>query len=218
MKAVSKLVILLSVGALSAVVASATTPEQAYIESCRKDSGYPVPVAVVSPSVGPDYAGAVVRLEFIVDTTGKPVDLSVKSSPDDRLAAAVMDAVKLWRFKPAEYEGVPVETKVSLPVKIVDDTSGGEPLRRQIGKQPGALLPRRPCFFSSAAMEVFLPADSGRISLSEKRRCMKPCNPPPICQRLVPPRPPRDVSGSSGPAEAFHVGSSSRPGRCVNGF
>jgi protein TonB len=124
MKAVSKLVILLNVGALSAAVASATTPEQAYIKSCTKEPGYPVPVAVVSPSVGPEHAGSVVQLEFVVNTAGKPVDLSVKSHSDDRLAAAVMDAVKQWRFKPAQRDGVPVETKVALPVKIVDDALG----------------------------------------------------------------------------------------------
>lgn len=123
MKAVSKLVILVHVGVLTAAVASATTPEQAYIESCIKAPGYPVPVAVVSPSVGPEHAGSVVQLEFVVDTTGRPVDLSVKSHSDDRLAAAVMDAVKQWRFKPAQREGVPVETKVALPVKIVDDAT-----------------------------------------------------------------------------------------------
>ncbi len=121
MKAVSKLVSLFSVGALSTAIASAMSPEQAYIESCRKSPDIPVPIAVVSPSVGSDYAGSVVQLEFVVDTTGKPVDLSVKSTPDDRLAAAVMDAVKQWRFKPAERDGIPVEAKVALPVKIVDD-------------------------------------------------------------------------------------------------
>lgn len=121
MKAVSKLVVLLSLGALSATFVSAKSQEQAYIESCRKEPGVPVPVAVVAPSVGPEHNGSTVQLEFVVDTAGKPSALSVKSSPDDRLAAAVMDAVKQWRFKPAEVGGVPVEKKVVLPVKIVDN-------------------------------------------------------------------------------------------------
>jgi hypothetical protein len=34
---------------------------------------------------------------------------------------AVTAAVKQWRFKPAIADGKPVATKVSLPVKIVDD-------------------------------------------------------------------------------------------------
>ena len=120
MKAVKKLVLVLSLGALASA-ASAASPEQAYIESSRKDPGVPVPIAVVSPSVSPGYAGATVQLEFVVDTAGKPVDLSVKSSPDDALAAAVMDAVKQWRFKPAERDGTPVETKVILPVRVIED-------------------------------------------------------------------------------------------------
>jgi protein TonB len=120
MKAVSKLAALLSLAAL-APFASAKSDEQAYIESCTKAPGVPVPVAVVSPSVVPGYAGSVVELEFVVDATGKPVQFSVRNTPDDALATTVLDAVKQWRFKPAEADGKPVATKVVLPVKIVDD-------------------------------------------------------------------------------------------------
>jgi TonB family protein len=122
MKAVKKLVVLLSLGALASI-ASANPTEQAYIESCRKQPGVPVPITVVTPRVGSEYSGSQVQLEFVVDATGKPADLSVKSTPDDKLAAAVMDAVKQWRFKPAERDGVPVETKVLLPINIVDDST-----------------------------------------------------------------------------------------------
>jgi periplasmic protein TonB len=120
MKAVRKLVVLLSVGALSAVAASASTPEQAYLESCRKEPGVPVPVAVVTPMVGPEFNGSLVQLEFVVDVDGKPAEFSIKSSTDDVLATAVVKAVKQWRFLPAEANGKPVATKVALPVKIVD--------------------------------------------------------------------------------------------------
>jgi protein TonB len=125
MKAVNKLALVLSLGALTSAAAFATTAEQAYIESCRKGSDMPVPVSVVTPRVSPDYAGTTVQLEFTVDVTGKPADLSVKSDTDTTLAAAVMDAVKQWRFKPAELNGVPVATKVLLPVNIVDETLAG---------------------------------------------------------------------------------------------
>ena len=121
MKAVSKLAVLFSLGALTAVVAAAKTDEQAYLESCNKAPGVPVPISVVSPTVGPGYAGAVVQLEFTVDATGQPTELSVKSSPDNSLAVTVVDAVKQWKFKPALRDGSPVATKVSLPVKIVDE-------------------------------------------------------------------------------------------------
>ena len=124
MKAVSKLAVLISLVSLASVAASAKTDEQAYLESCHKAPGIPVPVSVVSPTVGPEYAGAVVQLEFVVDASGKPAEFSVKSASDDTLASAVVQAVKQWRFAPAEKNGLPVATKVTLPVRIVDSVTG----------------------------------------------------------------------------------------------
>src|SRR5262245_43280736 len=120
MKVARKLVVLLAAGMLSAVAASASTPEQAYLESCRKEPGVPVPVAVVSPTVGTESNGGFVQLEFVVDANGKPAEFSIKSATDDVLAKVVVEAVKQWRFLPAEADGKPVATKVALPVKIVD--------------------------------------------------------------------------------------------------
>ncbi len=124
MKAVSKLAVLISLVALASVAASAKTDEQAYLESCHKAPGIPVPVSVVSPTVGPEYNGATVQLEFVVDATGKPAEFSVKFATDDTLATAVVHAVKQWRFTPAVKDGLPVATKVTLPVKIVDTEVG----------------------------------------------------------------------------------------------
>lgn len=121
MKAVSKFAALFSLVALAAVSASAKTDEQAYLESCHKAPGVPVPVSVVAPTVGPEYTGATVQLEFTVDASGKPAQFAVKFATDDTLATAVVQAVKQWRFTPAEKNGSPVATKVVLPVKIVDD-------------------------------------------------------------------------------------------------
>ena len=122
MKTATKLAVLLSLGMLAVPFASAKTPEQAYLESCRQDPGVPVPVTVVSPTVPEQYIGSAVELEFVVDATGKPVDLSVKSSVDAALASAVVDAVKQWRFKPAMRDGSPVAAKVVLPVRIINQT------------------------------------------------------------------------------------------------
>ena len=84
----------------------------------------PVPVAVVTPAVSSDYIGAKVDVEFTVDEQGKPANVAVPSATDETLASAVVDAVKQWKFKPAERNGAPVATKVVLPVKIVDPFSG----------------------------------------------------------------------------------------------
>ena len=126
MKAVSKLAVLISLGVFGVSFASAKSAEAAYLETCRKEPGVPVPVAVVAPSVSADYNGSTVQLEFVVDAKGKPDRFRVRSAPDDAVASAVVDAVKQWRFTPAETDGKPVATKVVLPVKIIDEFARGD--------------------------------------------------------------------------------------------
>jgi protein TonB len=123
MKAVSKLVVLFSLGMLASV-ASAATAEQTYLDSCRKDPRIPVPISVVAPTIGSEFAGSQLDVEFVVDQAGKPENLNITSSTDTALASAVMDAIKQWRFKPAVQNGAPVATKVVLPVRIVAPTDG----------------------------------------------------------------------------------------------
>lgn len=118
MKAVKKLAVLIGLVALLPLAVSARTPEQAYLAASTKAPGVPVPVAVVSPSISPSYAGAQVNLAFTVDTRGVPTEFAVVSSPDAAIAKLVMDAVRQWRFAPAERNGAPVATKVVLPVRV----------------------------------------------------------------------------------------------------
>jgi protein TonB len=120
MKHTNKLALLLSLGALLPVAASAKTLEQSYIESCRKGTDIPVPIEVVSPKVGSYDIGQVVSVEFVVDTTGHTQGVSIKSSSDRDFADAVVDAVKQWRFTPAQHNGSPVATRVVLPVRVVE--------------------------------------------------------------------------------------------------
>ena len=119
MKNIRKLALLLSLGALLPVAASAKTLEQSYIDSCRKGPGIPVPIAVVAPDVGGFDVGQAVQVEFVVDTTGHTSDVTIKTASDRDLAAAVVDAVKQWQFTPAQRNGAPVATKVILPVRVV---------------------------------------------------------------------------------------------------
>ena len=119
MKNNNKLALLLSLGALLPFAASAKTLEQSYVESCRKGTDIPVPIAVVSPDVSAYDIGQTVQVEFVVDTTGRTSGINIKSSSDRDLAEAVVDAVKQWRFTPAQRNGAPVATKVVLPVRVV---------------------------------------------------------------------------------------------------
>jgi len=120
MKNNNKLALLLSLGALLPFAASAKTLEQSYLESCQKGTDIPVPIAVVSPDVSAYDIGKTVQVEFVVDTTGRASGVAVKSASDRNLAEAVVDAVKQWRFTPAQKNGAPVATKVVLPVRVVD--------------------------------------------------------------------------------------------------
>jgi TonB family protein len=126
MKHTNKLALLLSLGALLPIAASAKTLEQSYIESCRTGTDIPVPIEVVSPKVGGYDIGQAVVLQFVVDTTGHTSDISIKSatatsSATDRgFAEAAVDAVKQWRFTPAQVHGTAVATKVVLPIRVVE--------------------------------------------------------------------------------------------------
>jgi|SRR5580658_10432641 protein TonB len=120
MKNNNKLALLLSLGALLPFAASAKTLEQSYIESCRKGTDIPVPIAVVSPTVGGYDIGSTVKVEFVVDTAGHTQDISIQSASDRSLAEAVVDAVKQWQFTPAQRNGAPVAMKVILPVRVIE--------------------------------------------------------------------------------------------------
>lgn len=120
MKNINKLALLLSLGALLPVAASALTLEQSYIESCRKGTDVPVPVSVVAPDVAGYDIGEAVKVEFVVDTTGHTSGISVLSGSDRDFAEAVVDAVKQWKFTPAQHNGAPVAMKVILPVRVVE--------------------------------------------------------------------------------------------------
>jgi TonB family protein len=125
MKAVRILAVLISLGLCSCFAISAKTPEQSYIETCRKGPERPEPVVVVTPLLSTEYDGTSVEVTFVVDTQGKPTGLSVASAPDDTLTATVVEAVSQWRFKPVLRNGVPVATKVVLPIHIEPSTSAG---------------------------------------------------------------------------------------------
>ena len=124
MKVANKLAVLLSLGVFASL-ASAKSVEQTYLESYQKTTGVPVPTLVISPHVDNQYIGATVNVEFTVNATGKTSDFAVVSSPDTTLSYTVLEAVKQWQFTPALRDGVPVTTKVVLPVHIVDQDAVG---------------------------------------------------------------------------------------------
>lgn len=72
----------------------------------NKDVTEPVLVSKVEPAYPPDakndkVIGAVV-LEVTIGADGSVVEAKAVKSPDPRLAQAAIDAVKQWKFKPAQ--------------------------------------------------------------------------------------------------------------------
>jgi protein TonB len=126
MKNINKLALLVSLGALAPLAASAKTLEQSYIDSCRKGADIPVPVAVVAPVAHSQDIGQEVKVGFTVNTAGYTSDISIVSSRDYELAEAVVAAVKQWRFTPVLVNGTPVATKVVLPVRVVSTEDSGK--------------------------------------------------------------------------------------------
>lgn len=81
----------------------------------------PAPAEVVSPTgLLRRHAGTVVRLGLTIDAAGRPHDIRILSGQDENLARNLLPAVARWRFTPALKDGTPVETRVVLPVELVD--------------------------------------------------------------------------------------------------
>jgi protein TonB len=64
-----------------------------------------------------------VRVRVLVGPDGKVIQaLVVKTSGDDALDAAALEAVVDWRFEPAQLDGEPVRSWASVPIafKLID--------------------------------------------------------------------------------------------------
>jgi protein TonB len=60
-----------------------------------------------------------VTVMFIVNKDGVPVDITVtKPSEYDALNQSAVDGVSKWRFKPGIKKGVPVNTRMQIPIQF----------------------------------------------------------------------------------------------------
>jgi protein TonB len=124
---------------------SAPTPAVAApVEPTPSGDGAPATTAAVAPAPGPPHAEpsavpryrntpepeypaaarrahqeGVVVLAVEVDATGRPTAVSVrKSSGFPLLDEAARDGVQRWRFDPARSAGVPIASRVEVPVRF----------------------------------------------------------------------------------------------------
>jgi TonB family protein len=82
--------------------------------------GIPAIAKVVNPTRLPQrYEGATVNISLTVDPTGQPRHIKLLTPADPELARSLIAAVSQWQFTPVQKNGVPVATKVMLPIKLI---------------------------------------------------------------------------------------------------
>jgi protein TonB len=85
----------------------------------------PVPVRTVSPSFPNDLhdkgISGVVMVNVLIDQQGNPQDLKVARSSNSEFEGPALEALKKWKFKPAERDGSAVALRVVIPIRFSAD-------------------------------------------------------------------------------------------------
>jgi protein TonB len=98
--------------------------DQPEYEAALTASHYTVPPVAIDqkPPVAPPVlvpgVSAKVKVSFIVDETGKVAAARILESTDSRFDQAALDAVRTWKFKPAEDNGVKVKSFLIIPINF----------------------------------------------------------------------------------------------------
>jgi protein TonB len=82
------------------------------------------PVPVKTPP--PEYPEAmkrqgvsgVVAVSIVIDEKGLVISSSVAKSSQAEFEAPALEAIKKWKFKPAQKDGAPVKMKVTIPIRF----------------------------------------------------------------------------------------------------
>lgn len=82
----------------------------------------PVPVKTPPPeypdSMKRQGVSGVVAVSIVIDEKGAVMSTAVAKSSQAEFEAPALDAVKKWKFKPAQKDGVPVKMKVTIPIRF----------------------------------------------------------------------------------------------------
>jgi Gram-negative bacterial TonB protein C-terminal len=98
----------------------AFSSNEVYLEYYRSHNPELAPLAIVVPKVNSEFVGKEFTLKFNVDPSGHPRHIvSATPDADPLLVSEVANALRRWRFSPANRNGDPVIRKVELPVSIV---------------------------------------------------------------------------------------------------
>ena len=82
----------------------------------------PVPVKTPPPVYPTDMkrqeVTGVVAVTIVIDENGEVTSATVAKSSRPEFEQAAIDAVKKWKFKPAQKDGAPVKIKVTIPLRF----------------------------------------------------------------------------------------------------
>ena len=82
----------------------------------------PVPVKTPPPefpnAMKREGTSGVVAVSIVVDETGAVVSCTVAKSSRAEFEEPAVTAVKKWKFKPAQKDGVPVKIKLTVPIRF----------------------------------------------------------------------------------------------------
>jgi protein TonB len=82
----------------------------------------PVPIRTVAPNYPQDMRvkqeSGIVQVNFLVDAHGAVQDAKVVKASDQAFSEPALEAVKKWKFKPAEKDGSIVAVRVTIPIRF----------------------------------------------------------------------------------------------------
>ena len=105
---------------LALVLCAAGTSAQSNDDVVTKFDKPPVPTKTPPPSYPHSLKGVsgMVAVVVIIDEKGSVIEATVTKSSDPAFEDPSLDAIKRWKFKPAEKDGQPVKAKVTIPLRF----------------------------------------------------------------------------------------------------
>ena len=99
-------------------VANQIPPLKAGVYSTKAVDVRPVATREIEPDYPPELGSILTGKAVVVFTVradGKVADVAVVEADDVLFGEAAIDAVRKWRFRPAEVKGAPVDCRMTLP-------------------------------------------------------------------------------------------------------
>lgn len=109
---------LLSLVSLTACLAAA--PAFAADAAVTQFDKPPTPVLTPPPAFPSEKKGTtgIVALIVVVNVDGSVAEATVSKSTDAAFEAPSLEAISKWKFKPAEVNGQPVKSKITVPIRF----------------------------------------------------------------------------------------------------